>query len=69
MDVVVEGWRCNCVVESVRSISFAMRGGVAIDVGAEGSLRFLSLGRAAFFFSLGFEASRRTGMGRFGVVL
>ena len=67
--VVVDGERLICAVERLRSISFASRGGAAIDLVSEGSLRTLVLGRAAFFLSFGFEASRETGIGRLAVVL
>ena len=67
--MVVDGERLICAVDKVRSISFASSGGGAIDFVSEGSLRILVLGRAAFFFSLRFEAARVTGIGRLAVVL
>ena len=67
--MVVDGERLIWAVERVRSISFASSDGEAIDFTSEGSLRVLVLGRAAFFLSFGFEASRETGIGRLAVVL
>jgi len=68
MEVVMEGERLTWAMERVRSISFAMLWGVAMDLVSWGVFRILELSALFFFSGFGLERSRRTGIGRLGVV-
>ena len=69
MAVLVEEERWTVVADRARFISFAICVGERSVVRSSWVFNFFVLGRAGFFFSLGFGGERVMGIGRLGVDL